>query len=511
MRALSARWRHLRSHAIGAGGLLALGLIFGRLSGLVRELVLADRFGASRQADLAIVLLTLPDLLSNLLISGGLSAAFVPRARRLGNVGAGLLFRSTLVWTVCTFTAFAIVTAAVPEWVLTAFAPGLSLDALEGLRVPTVLVALSIPLTALAGLTGALLNSRDSYFVVGLGTLIFNLFTIAALMAFGAEGPLMALTVGIATGALIRLLSQVALIPSATWTARPRIARLERDYLGAFSFGVLASALALAPPAIVRAAASFLAPGFVAIFNYAQKLIELPVGILATSIATIAITRMSSAYAEGEDARADALLNAALRLAFALSLPLASVSFWVTGDVVRILYDRGAITPDNLLAITRLARILFLGVPIAVVNSVLVARLNAQRRTALVFKATVVSVLVLCLAMVPGLLQRSASLLTGAVVASQAALSVGLWFSARPRLTGQAGLVDLRFAIALAAATLVPAGIMVLATWAGLQTPWGRIVLAGLAIAIALACVYRVVSHSELSFGGRRDATDAST
>lgn len=55
---------------IGAGAILGMTLLVGRFSGLLREVQLAAVFGVSSQADAAVILLTLPDLLVNLLLSG---------------------------------------------------------------------------------------------------------------------------------------------------------------------------------------------------------------------------------------------------------------------------------------------------------------------------------------------------------------------------------------------------------------------------------------------------------
>ena len=54
------------------------GVILGRIAGFVREILLASIFGVSPQADMAVLILTVPDLFSGILIGGAMSAAFVP-------------------------------------------------------------------------------------------------------------------------------------------------------------------------------------------------------------------------------------------------------------------------------------------------------------------------------------------------------------------------------------------------------------------------------------------------
>jgi putative peptidoglycan lipid II flippase len=92
------------SWAIGSGALLGATLLAGRLSGLLREIELAAAFGVSAEADAAVLLLTLPDLLVNLLLSGGLSAALVPRLQALPLHSAQVLLRQTLLFVFLLFS-----------------------------------------------------------------------------------------------------------------------------------------------------------------------------------------------------------------------------------------------------------------------------------------------------------------------------------------------------------------------------------------------------------------------
>lgn len=505
---LKERVAGFASTALGAGGLLALGLIAGRLSGLLREIVLAAEFGVSAQADFAIVLLTLPDLLTNLLISGGLSAAFIPRARVIGVVAAGALFRTTAFCTVILFTLLAVLLSASPGTVLGGLAPGLAGKTFEAYRLPIVLVAISLPVTALSGATGAYLNARDRFFIVGMGTFIFNLAIIGGLLASERAAPLVILGCAILAGGILRSGSQLVLLPPGALSGRPRLAMMDKDYVRAFVFGVLASTFALAPPALVRAAASLIAPGFIAIFNYSQKIVELPIGILATSVSTIALTRLSQAYAEGNENDAERFLYGGLRLAFVLSLLILIFGMFATDAGVRILYGRGAIEEGDIREIARLTRIIFLGLPFVVFNSILAAALNARRQTGRVLIMTGGSFALLCILVIPAIAVRSADLLMLAMVASQACLCVALGISARVRIGGPRGVLN----EALATVVLVASGLafatVCLALEAGIAAPWQTVLIAGGGFAIAGLGAYRTARQRELLFGGRKDATD---
>jgi putative peptidoglycan lipid II flippase len=500
----------LASTALGAGGLLALCLVAGRLSGLVREIALAAELGVSSQADLAIVLLTLPDLLANILIAGGLSAAFVPRARALDRTSSDALFRTTAFWAFISFTLVAAVLASSPDALVVVVAPGLPIDALDSARLPVLLVAISLPLTALSGVTGAFLNARDRFLVVGLGTLIFNLAIITGLVLDMSSTPLVVVGVAILVGGILRLGSQAFLLPLQAISGKPRLHAPGREYASAFAFGVLASALALAPPALVRAAASVVAPGFIATFNYAQKLVEFPVGVIATSVGTIALTRLSAAYSESRDEDAARFFLAGMRLALVLSILVVILGMFAAEAVVTILYGRGAIDANDIETIAKFTRVILFGMPFTVLATIIATALNAQRQTGRVLKATVGSFVLLCFLALPAATMRSADLLIAAMVLSQISLCVALWILAGVRLWGKGGLVDSALLAVLAVALIISAATIVIGLQSGIRTPWATVLLTGGGFATAAFGAYLTARQRDPSFGGRKGATDAS-
>ena len=187
----------IQAGLLGAGGLLAIALLAGRASGLAREVLLAATFGVSLQADVAVLLLTVPDLLVNILLAGGLSAALVPRLRGKSDQAAGQLFRRTGGWVVAAFSLIGVIVVAAPEALFAILAPGLPGPTRIVAGTAILMVALSIPLTALSGVSTAYLNAKDKFFVAGTGTLIFNLVVISSLLFLPAVNGLLGLAVAI--------------------------------------------------------------------------------------------------------------------------------------------------------------------------------------------------------------------------------------------------------------------------------------------------------------------------
>lgn len=436
---------------LGAGSVLAAMLLLGRISGLFRELELARVFGVSREADVAVVLLTLPDLLVNLLLTGGLSAALVPRFKHLPADAAGALFRQAALSAASAFMLAGAVLYFWPFAVFNLMAPGLQglSELANGSAVAGV--ALALPLTALSGVTAAYLNAHGRYLVAGAGTLLFNICVIAGL-TWQQHGAAMLGTLGLAigAGAAVRFVTQLAVLPPPALSSVGLGRTADGAMLKAFAAGVLAAALTLVPPVVVRAAASLLGSGAVASFNYAQKLVELPVGILITTISTVALTKLSGLVAEKREEEAHAELLKDLRLAILLAIFVVLFGLFFTDAVVSLLFGRGRMDPAALSRVGDLTRVALLAVPFVAISSLTIAVLNARLLTSVVFRITAISVLAVPLLIVPGLWLDSDVLLMGATVAFQAILALWLVKKAEVRFGRGGGVLGGNMAGALA-------------------------------------------------------------
>lgn len=435
---------------VNASIVLSVALLVGRVSGLLRDLVLSYRLGLSANADLAIILLTIPDLLVNVLLSGGISAALVPAFRKIGDGKSEALFHQLLTCVMVIFSAIALVIVLVPEAIFAVIAPGVvrNMNAIPATAL--ILMAATVPLTALSGITTAFLNAKSRFLVAGLGTAVFNAAIIAALIVGAGQISMLALiATGMVLGAVARLLTQSALIP---WPRR-LIGRIkgpaDRALVKAFAAGVLASAAALAVPIVVRAAASLMGPGTIASFNYAQKLIELPIGVLISTIGTVALTKLSGYYASNDPESAASAARSSLFQALSLALAVTLFGFVFMDAVVSFVYQRGAMDANAVERVVALARVAILGVPFVAISGVATADLNAQSRTATVLKMTLASGLIVPLLVVPALMLGSENELMAVVVAFQIALAGGLAKVAGPHYWSRQGIGSVRIVRAL--------------------------------------------------------------
>ncbi|MGB5077794.1 MAG: lipid II flippase MurJ [Sphingorhabdus sp.] len=411
----------------GATALLAMGLLLGRVSGVVRELMLAARLGTSAGADYAVVLMSLPDLLVNILVAGGLSAVLVPQFKQLDQDAGVRLYWRAFSLILAAFGLFAVLCFISPNLVFRFFAPGLDMP--NGLLSPAsvALIALAIPLSALSGVSGSYLNAAGRYFMTGLGTLFFNLALIAGLfLADASKSIFWHIALGVAAGAALRLLSQLLSMPNIVWRRPAKSDQNVAIPWRTFFAAVAATTLSLVVPNVVRAAASFTGVGAVASLNYAQKLVELPAAVLLSAITTITLTRVSSAFANGGLISARLELGHKIQLALRLALFATVGSVFFTQPIVELAFGYGAMSSTALGTVGGLFQIGSLGLPPMALSLLLSAYLNATNRTGAVLRTTLVSVMIVPILVLPGILLNSAMLLVWATVFFQIILCCGL-------------------------------------------------------------------------------------
>lgn len=346
-----------------AGLIVAALIMVGRLSGFAREWLLAVKAGASETTDVAIILLTFPDLMVGLLLGGGLAATLIPAFKRLGPGGDSALFLQALRWVGIPFTLLAASLALLAPWVLAVLAPGLPNSVLDPHVNHFRLVTVALPLAALSGVTVALLNANGRFALGASGTLVFNLMVIACLLLAEIDQTVAAVAVGAAAGSLLRLIMQAGGL-QRDWR-RPTIqgrlvdTALVRQFIASASFLTL---LVLLPP-LARAIASFGETGSLSLFNYAHKLVELPMGVIIGSIGTVLLPRLAGDFVGSGQAAAQTSLVAGMRATLLISLGIAIPAAVFADVLVQLAFFKAAFDAEQLRTLSTLTAVGFLFLP----------------------------------------------------------------------------------------------------------------------------------------------------
>ena len=378
---------------LGAAGIISLGVIAGRVAGVVRDVVLAGTLGIGRDADVAVLALSLPDLLTTILVGGAVSAVLIPdfkAARAEG--GSQRLFAAVTVVVGLVTGGVALVTAIAAPLVVRLLGPGLSADA-AARSVPLVaLTVAAFPLSALAAVTTGYLQSLGRFAVPAAGTLIFNTTLVVAVAMLVRPGELLWLALGAIAGAALRWLTQLVAAlrapdPAGSIGRRARdLAGLARRYpqaLGATSAVVLV-------PFVARTMASLGVAGDVATLTYALRIVEFPLGAFLTVGAVAALPHLAELVVAHRHDEASSLLGDLLRATTALTVPIAIGLVAVAGPIAALLYGRGAAAPDAVEQIGSVAAIALVSLPAQAANAAFTAVYVADRRLGIALRINII-------------------------------------------------------------------------------------------------------------------------
>lgn len=385
----------LRRRLLGATAWVAIGIIAGRLLGFAREALIGRYFGTSAAADAIAVVLTAPDLFQNILIGGALSASLLPLFQERQQRSE--LLRIS-IWTAVTYGVVAAVLVLSSEWVVGWVAPALTSEAaaISARALPFALLA--IPFGALAGVTTARLQASHRFAVPSLGTFFYNMLLVTVILVAGSgPGAIMCIAVGVCAASFFRWLIQILSLlagdsaPPAQVTESPGKRPLLRRYLEALAAGGLLFLL----PFVARAHATFVGEGGIAAFNYAWKLVELPLGAVLTILPVVIFPTLAEMF-RGEDStrrHARRLAGRALEGILLVSIIVAMMAFMVRIEIAQLVFAGGRMSDASAAMIGTIAGIGFSSLPAQAALAMLFVVFQADRDTSRPFMAGLAALL----------------------------------------------------------------------------------------------------------------------
>ena len=346
-----------------AGALSLALLLASRLLGLLRESALAATFGASGLADVAVLILTLPDWLAGLLASGALAYVLLPHWATHQPQQLAASQRRVAQVLVAGGAVLAVLLLLLREPVIGWLAGGLPPSARPVAAQALVWSALALPAALLAALwTTRLQHERDFLGMYSAG-IVVNLVLLAAI-ALAALGTGGVQAVGwLGAGLLAAMLLRLAWLrwrqaPVVVPAAAAAVAPLPRLHL--WWWAGLSAGLPLALPFAARSFASQSGEGALATFNYAWKLVELPLVLAIQLVASLAFPAIATALAgapkDGAAASAQVPVRTAFALAFAFACACAAGLLAGAPALAQLLFGWGRMEPDALARIAGWAR-----------------------------------------------------------------------------------------------------------------------------------------------------------
>ncbi|MCB1994577.1 MAG: murein biosynthesis integral membrane protein MurJ [Burkholderiaceae bacterium] len=355
-----------------SASLVSLLTLASRVTGLVREQLVAATFGASAATDAFNVAFRLPNLFRRLFAEGAFSQAFVPvlAATRTqeGDAATKALVDAVatlLAWALLLLCLVGVVGAPVLVWLI-----GSGLQQFDTAVLLTRLMFPYIGFMSLVALAAGILNTWKRFAVPAATPVLLNLCFIAAAWlgapAFERHGwdPILALAAGVMAGGLLQLavqvpaLSRLGLLPRVSlWPGRmaaawrhPGVVRVLRQMAPAL-LGVSVAQVSLV---INTQIASHVGVGAVSWLTYADRLMEFPTALLGVALGVVLLPQLSAARAGGDAEAFSGLIDWGLRLVVMLALPCAIALLVFPEALIAVLFHYGAFSAQDV-AMTVLA------------------------------------------------------------------------------------------------------------------------------------------------------------
>jgi putative peptidoglycan lipid II flippase len=335
------------------GGLTLLS----RISGFARDIMLAAILGAGPIADAFFVALRLPNHFRAIFAEGAFNAAFVPayaRVREQEGATTAKIF-SSRIFTVLVAVEIVLVAAAMifTPTVISLLAPGFSDDP-SRFALASELTRITFPyllLVSLVTVYGGILNTLGYFASPAAAPILLNLsmmMTLALAAFFPTAGH------AAAWGVLLAGFLEALLVgaDAARRGVLPTFAEFKLDddakkffkALGPATLGSAGTQIALFADTII---ASFLTAGAISALYYADRLNQLPIGVIGIAVGTVLLPEMASRIARDDSFGAQYVQNRAIELTLLLAAPCL-VAFILLPDLIMLaLFARGAFTAAN--------------------------------------------------------------------------------------------------------------------------------------------------------------------
>lgn len=327
--------------------IIAVLTLLSRMTGFLRDLLLAKNLGLSSQTDIYFAAFRVPDFIYNLLILGTLSAAFIPiftkyylKDKREAWEIANSVFNIALVGV--GFISLIVFVFAYPLTKL--IAPGFTAEQTrETANLTRILLLSPIIFTASSVFSSTLLSFKK-FIWVNTAPLLYNLGILIGIVILLPVYGLKGLAFGVIIGAILHALIQLPQLIQLGWKWRPILGwhlKGVRQIVKLFIPRVLGLDISYINLIIVTIIGSTLATGTIAAYNFASNIQTVPLGIFAISTALAVFPLLSEQHAKKQlNAFISTFNRAFVRIAY-LILPMSVLLLLLRAYIVRLLLGYG--------------------------------------------------------------------------------------------------------------------------------------------------------------------------
>jgi putative peptidoglycan lipid II flippase len=328
-----------------------------RITGFLRDVVMAAILGTGPVADAFVVALRLPNHFRAIFGEGAFNTAFVPayaRIREQNGAAAADLFQGR-IFTLMVVVQLVVLLAAMVFMtdVVRLLAPGFAADAGQ-LKLAVDLTTITFPyllLITLVTLYAGVLNGVGRFAAAAAAPILLNIGIVVALLVAGLfQTPGHAAAWGVLVAGVAELLMLVWFAWRAGVLARPAALRFDADVKGFFkalgpaTIGSMGVQIAMFADTII---ATLLPIGAVSALYYADRLYQLPIGVIGVAAGTVLLPEMSRLLAAGRPDAAQAAQHRAMTFSLFMAAPFFAAFLVVPDLIMHAFFARGAFTVES--------------------------------------------------------------------------------------------------------------------------------------------------------------------
>ncbi len=334
--------------------------LLSRILGFVRDVLMASLLGTGMAADAFFAAFRFPNLFRRLFAEGAFNTAFVPLfAKSLeqeGNEAAYALASRIVSWLLVFLVGLTILAEIFMPVVMAPFVPGF-LDDPEKYDLTVLLTRICFPYLAFMSLMAAysgILNALGRFTASAAAPILLNIASIVffvPMLIIGIESPettAIWVAIAIIAGGIAQLVLVTIAVRRANFLPRfawPRVDKQVQRFwvlaIPAVMTGGITQINIFVGTIIASAADSA-----ISYLYYADRLYQLPLGIIGIAIGTVLLPELSRHLKGGRDVEAKAAQDQSLLIAMLLTLPAAAAFVPLAHPIVQILFERGAFTPE---------------------------------------------------------------------------------------------------------------------------------------------------------------------
>lgn len=323
--------------------------LISRVSGLVRDVVMANILGSSALSDAFFVAFRIPNFLRRIFAEGAFSQAFVPvfselteqntiEAKRFVNASAGLLALSTFILTV--------IGMIFAPFIVSVFAPGF-VDDPEKFSATVDSLRIMFPYLfciSLVAMSAGVLNTVNRFAIPAVTPVLLNVCLIVAMLVLVpyVGNAAQALAIGVLVAGFVQLLFQLPSLYKEGYLPRPVIDRSNPHVRKVFTLmlpAVFSVSVAQVNMLVNTFLASFLVTGSVTWLYYSDRLMEFPVGVFGIALATVVLPSLSKAHTSGTAQDFSDMMDWALRWVVLIAVPATAALYLLATPLLSTIFQ----------------------------------------------------------------------------------------------------------------------------------------------------------------------------